>query len=52
MCGSDEPLPKKELSALSSSVTFMDLFNPTSRRDASHPYLISIEHKEGCFNHV
>ena len=42
--------PKKKLSTLDSGVTLMDLFNPTSERDASH--LISIEPKEGCTNHV
>ena len=44
--------PKMELSALGLGVTLTDLFNPTSGRDASHPYLISIEPKEGCTNHV
>ena len=44
--------PKKKLSALDSGVTFMDLFNSTSERDASHLCLISIEPKEGCTNHV
>ena len=51
-CGRDKPLPKKELSALGSGVTLTDLFNLTSRRDASHHCLISIEPKEGCTNHV
>ena len=44
--------PKKELSALGLGVTLTDLLNLISGIDASYPYLISIEPKEWCTNHV
>jgi len=34
------------------AATLMDLLNPTSGKDASHPCLINIEPKEGCTNRV
>ena len=44
--------PMKELSTLGLGVTLTDLLNLISGIDASYPYLISIEPKEWCTNHV
>ena len=52
VCGRNESFPNQVLFALGmgrgADATLTNLFNPTSRRDASHPCLISTWPKEGC----